>query len=161
MTKLASIPSKSYESALLRLIVYEVSRHFIINANVAERQINIGWLPQAFILSAVVAVSTHLYFLPAPLTSCLLPMAKVPPFLFSLCYNLSGKLDTSSAQLQKLSKEVNPPYFEPSSPKEPRTERTRITGLFNYPNLYQPKKSWCLKFFFRSSDLLEGSVRIS
>ncbi len=87
---------------------------------------------------------------------------KYPTILYFLLFiNLSGKLDTSSAQLQKLSREVNPPYFEPSSCKEPKRRRSRIAGLFNYPNLYQPKKSWCLKFFFRSSDLLDGLVRIS
>ena len=54
----------------------------------------LGGLPQTFILATVVAVSSHLYFLATPLTFSLFAMAKIPPFLFSLPHNLSGKLGT-------------------------------------------------------------------
>jgi len=61
-------------------------------------------------------------------------MVKVPPFLFFLSHKPLWKVRHPSLR-SELSREVNPPYFEPSSSKEPKRERSRITGLFGYPNL--------------------------
>ena len=92
-------------------------------------------LPQTFILSAVVAVSSHLYFPPAPFTFSLFAVRKIPPFLFSFFHNLSGKLDTFRFA-QNFPERSTLPTLKPSPPKEPGIRRLRIAGLFSYPNVH-------------------------